>query len=197
MGAMRVRSSRLTALAATVLAVAPMAAVGLGAATDASYAAGCPAFSPTLARAAQAVFDGRVTGPTKTRRGGAMTVPVTVQSSYSGHARGAITVTMPAGRCQPGKLATGEDYVFLVSRAHGSTGRWMTTADARSVMSYTETLNQRLHALLDPTPPTVDFGTPLTGPPSSFARVAAPGAAMLIVGLLGYVVVRRLGRRHA
>jgi len=195
MGAMR---RHLTALPAAGLAgLAGLVGVALPVAVSSpSYAAGCPAFRLADAQDATAVFDGRVTGPaTPVRPGGAITYPVTVQSSYSGSARGAITLRLPAGPCQTRALKTGEDYIFLASRTDG---RWTTAAATRSVLPYKETLNQRLHALLDQTaPPEVTFGEPLAGPPSSFTRVAAPGGAMIIVGLLGYVVVRRLGRRAA
>jgi len=196
MGRMRRPIRRLPALLTAVLAAAPLAVLGAGAVGAPSYAAGCPAFQPASALQADAVFDGRIAGPpATTRAGGPVTYPVAVQSSYSGTATGRIAVRMPAGPCQPKALTQGEDYVFLVS--HSGSG-WTTAAATPSVVPYQETLNQQLHRLLDkpaPTPPTVTFGEPISGPPSSFTRVAAPGAAMFIVGLLGYAVVRRLGRR--
>ncbi len=45
-----------------------------------------------------------------------------------------------------------------------------------------------------PPPPTATFTTIETAGPERFRRLAAPGAAMALIGLLGLVVVRRLVR---
>jgi hypothetical protein len=45
-----------------------------------------------------------------------------------------------------------------------------------------------------PPPPTATFTSVETSGPDRFTRMAAPGAAMVVVGLLGMVVVGRLGR---
>lgn len=198
MGAMRrpLPAALSAALVAGVAAVL-VALSGLVAATPSYAATSCPAFSEASAKKADAVFDGRVSGPARTTKGSqAVTYPVTVQNSYQGTASGSLQVHINGGPCQPKRLVQDEDYVFLVSH---STSGWVAAGATRSVMPYTEQLNQRLHALFDeaepPQPTGVTFGAPLTGPPSSLARVAAPGVAMFIVGLLGYLVVRRLGRR--
>ena len=50
----------------------------------------------------------------------------------------------------------------------------------------------------DPVPPvpeSAEFTPVETGEPTTLARAAAPGLALVLIGLLGLVVVRGLGRR--
>lgn len=198
MGAMR----RLPLLALLVA----LTGILVGVPTGSSYAApGCPPFNVNSAVRAPAIFDGRVTSAPRVNRAlRAVMYSVQVQTSLKGTARGTVAVALVRGPCSLGRtLKLNEDYYFFVNPNARGTG-WVAPGTAPTVVPYTEPVTQQLHALLDrpsptptptPTPTPVTFARPTAGEPSSFTRVAAPGAALVIIGLLGYLVVRRLGRR--
>ena len=149
-------------------------------------------------RLADDVFAGSV--GERAEEGRTVVYTVTVDRVYKGDlATATATVTTPAGAraCGLPDLRTGTDYVFFTAGADLETTRTAGTAPA------TDARVRRMERLLGegrpatpPEPPEATFtvvGEQATG----FERVAAPGAALAIVGLLGLLLVAGLGRRRA
>lgn len=119
-----------------------------------------------------------------------------VLSSFKGKAKGRVTlITATSGAVHQGcalkKLGVGSTYLLFLT-AHGE--GWYASADMPS-SSDVATLQPQVEAAL--APPTVKFGEPQTGAPKSLRRVAAPGVALVIIGLLGLLFVRRSPRSRA
>lgn len=180
--------------ASAAVSTAAPAVSAVSAATAAP--ARCPRFVARAEIAASdAVFHGRVVGgPVAGAHGQRYRIEVEVP--FKGAARDQVTVVRSDGPCRTGKLVTGENYVFFASK---SGTRWVADGARPTVRKYTEKLNTRLHRLVGSTGPAtsaqVTFGQPLADAPRSFARVAAPGAALAVVGLVGLVLVGWLSRR--
>lgn len=101
------------------------------------------------------------------------------------------------------ELQLGENYVFFVESDEGftATGCGGTAVANAQLLTQVERLlgEGRAPVPSEPAepsePPTATFEPVNTDEPASLTRVAAPGLALVLVGLLGLAVVRRLSRR--
>jgi len=125
---------------------------------------------------------------------------ITASRTYQGTPERETQVLSAGGRdaCGLGELAVGTSYVFLATGtetpyaadACGGTS----VANPTKVGKVEELLGEGT-AVEPPPPPTAQLTRVEEVAPAGFARAAAPGAAAVLVGLLGLLVVRRLARR--
>lgn len=189
-------------LGTALLAALAGAAVGLGAPGPATAAAACP--HPGLyqqVKQADVVFRGVVDKVRPVHGKGShriRTYKVKADRVYQGSlVTDSVVVTAEVGaRCPPPTLAHGKRYIFFATE-QGS--RLVSTAfTARA----THTLTSQVVARLGdgeqphPAPPVkASFTKVADATPPRLSRLLAPGAALVIVSLLGLVVVSRMGRR--
>ena len=153
---------------------------------------------------ATGVFSGVLTmasGPTNTGKRQSMSYDVKVDVVYKGEDITSPTVTVRSdadpSACGLTGMTADNRYLFFV-RAQGDN---LLANSCGGTGPATSARTQRLKALLGqgttPIPPTPDkpvFESVEGAEPASLTRLAAPGAALLVVGLLGLMVFGALGR---
>jgi hypothetical protein len=128
------------------------------------------------------------------------TYDITASRAYQGSPERSTQVVSAGGRnaCGLGELGVGTTYVFFATGtaapfAADSCGG-TTVANPTKVEKIEKLLGEGT-SVEPPPPPAAVLTKVEESPPPGFARAAAPGAAAVLIGLLGLVVVRRLSRR--
>ncbi len=109
-----------------------------------------------------------------------------------------VVTTRTFGNCVA-ELEKDETYVFFVESDEGftATGCGGTKPASSQLIAQVERLLGQGRQPVAPEPPTATFDPVSADEPASLTRVAAPGVALVLIGLLGLAVVRRLARpRH-
>lgn len=200
----------LAGLVSAMLAVLITLAAGTPAVADPlQQAPGCPPVSIRAStKAAMAVFTGVVTEVQRSPRtdgvpGAIYDHTVTVDLVYQGRIT-TETVTVRTERdrtgCSLGALAQDAEYVFFVT---GNGDPWEASGMS-GTRPRTDQVVEKVASLLgegappiEPAPETAVFTSLGAGEPQPFSRAAAPGAVLVVVGLLGLAVLRFLRRRDS
>ncbi len=146
---------------------------------------------------ADAVFVGTVDSVTPV--GKRYEYAVTAIKSYKGTVERNVTVSSnkESAACGLGELKAGAGYVFLVSgaaspfAANSCGGSGPVSADR---IAEIETVLGSGVVIAAPAPPSPTMTKVDASTPTSMARLAAPGGALVLIGLLGLLVARRLSR---
>jgi hypothetical protein len=198
-------NSTLRTLAVAVLVSASLTLGGTASADE--PAVKCPFISVAdSSKAAMAVFTGQVTAVSKQDKpagepGAYFLHDVTVTRVY----RGEIDTTSVQVRsektpkqCSLGELETGTEYMFF---AVSSGDPWIVESGGGTI-PVDATVLEKVERLLGPgrdavppAPESAEFTPVSNGDPTTLSRAAAPGIALVLIGLLGLIVVRGLGRR--
>ncbi|MXG88980.1 hypothetical protein [Nocardioides flavescens] len=200
--------TRRLALALATLCASATVALGPVAAAPAQAAPDCPVVTvQDSTKAARAVFAGTVTAVEKQPRtdgqpGAIYQQSVEVARVYQGRIS-TETVDVQTDRnlqqCSLGALDVGTAYMFFVT-ADGDTwlasGTSGTRANSEAVTSQVERLLGTGKLPVAPQPESAEFEAVDTDDPTPLTRAAAPGGALVLVGLLGLAVVQGLRRRR-
>jgi hypothetical protein len=148
------------------------------------------------AQQAQAVFTAKVTRVERTSQ--LASYAVTVETVYKGSVRSQLTVqSEPSGAaCGLENVVADRRYLFfgtfngVVVQAHSCGGTTPVTEAATAQI--VRILGEGSSPVGGtPTPPAPVYAQADTSAPASFSRLAAPGGALVIIGLLGLVLLRR------
>jgi hypothetical protein len=171
-------------------------------ATGAPASAACGQSAPALdqqAKRAGAVFTGTVSD--RHRRGSQVVYTVGVDRIYKGDVGEEAAVTTPrkARRCGLPALEVGNPYVFFATADGDRLGITSDGGTAPATDARVARVERLLGAGTSPTPPEPVEATftMVAGETTTLARLAAPGVALVIVGLLGLLLVAGLARRRA
>ena len=188
---------RVVRLAAALL----IACLGLVVMTSTPASADCSCKRGELTQQvdrADVIFRGTV--DTVTPQGDGFTYDVTASRAYEGSPERSTQVVSEGGRnaCGLGELVVGTEYVFFATGTeapYAADSCGGTSVANPTKVDKVEKLVGAGTAVEPPPPPTAVLTKVEDSAPPRFTRAAAPGAALVILGLLGLVVVRRLARR--
>jgi hypothetical protein len=174
----------------------------VGAAAQGRTASPCPRLTLTKqVKQADVVFRGMVDKVRPVSGKGdhrLRTYKVTADRVYrSSLVADAVVVTAEVGtKCPPPTLAKGKRYIFFVTEQGARLVS--TSATARATKKLTRQVVAKLGNGVQPhpaPPATATFTKVADASPPSLSRLLAPGAALVIISLLGLLVAGRLGRR--
>ncbi|MBB6627826.1 hypothetical protein H5V45_10910 [Nocardioides sp. KIGAM211] len=188
-------------LAALLLAGLGLVLLGSGPASACPASGGSNGSTQDHTKDASDVFLGDVTAQSRTDE--LVTYDVTVDRVYKGGVASEdvqVTTSAAARSCTGVELTVGRTYVFFAQAGDQSGDDLsITRADgtARASGDFRAEVEKLLGSGRAPVPPEPDkavFTRVGDATTTSLTRLAAPGAALTLVGLLGLVVVRRVGR---